>query len=145
VPFALVPLWGGFGSVTTFVVLAGTCGLAQFVVQLRFFFAYDLIAPEARKTLQLILFPILLLVIMAVGLCWIVGNLGIADDVGRAHIPVIGGSLIAPKFLPLEGFSGPELKALQVFHHETGSTPPLHFPLKCISDQVVASIQGCDG
>lgn len=73
VPFALV-VWGGFGSVTTFIVL-GACGLAQFVVQLRFFLHIDL-RRQKREDLQLILFSILLLVIMAGGTIWIVGNLG---------------------------------------------------------------------
>lgn len=73
VPFALI-VWGGFGSVTTFVVLAG-CALAQFVVQLRFFLHIDL-RRQKREDLQLILFSILLLVIMAGGTIWIVGNLG---------------------------------------------------------------------
>lgn len=73
VPFALI-VWGGFGSVTTFIVLGG-CALAQFVVQLRFFLHIDL-RRQKREDLQLILFSILLLVIMAGGTIWIVGNLG---------------------------------------------------------------------
>ncbi len=73
VPFAFV-VWGGFGAVATLIVLGG-CALAQFVVQLRFFLHIDL-HRQKREDLQLILFSILLLVIMAGGTIWIVGNLG---------------------------------------------------------------------
>lgn len=72
-PFALV-VWGDFNSLTTLIIL-GVCGLAQFVVQLRFFLHIDLYR-QKREDLQLILFSILLLVIMAGGTIWIIGNLG---------------------------------------------------------------------
>ncbi|AKI03531.1 heme/copper-type cytochrome/quinol oxidase, subunit 4 (plasmid) [Hoeflea sp. IMCC20628] len=73
VPFALV-LRGDLSPLATLIVLGG-CGLAQFVVQLRFFLHIDL-RRQKREDLQLILFSVLLLVIMAGGTIWIIGNLG---------------------------------------------------------------------
>ena len=72
-PFASI-LWGHLGHFASFIVL-GVCGLAQFVVQLRFFLHIDL-SRQKREDLQLILFTVLLLVIMAGGTIWIIGNLG---------------------------------------------------------------------
>lgn len=71
-PFALV-LWGGLAAGTTLSIL-GVCALVQMVVHLRFFLHIDL-SNQKREDLQLILFSVLLLVIMAVGTIWIMGNL----------------------------------------------------------------------
>jgi cytochrome o ubiquinol oxidase subunit IV len=71
-PFALVFL-GGFTSGTTLSVL-GICALLQVIVHLRFFLHIDL-SRQKREDLQLILFSLLLLSIMAVGTIWIMGNL----------------------------------------------------------------------
>lgn len=72
VPFALV-VWGGLSYRLTLVVL-GVLALAQIVVHLRFFLHIDL-SRQKREDLQLILFSTLLLVIMAIGTIWIIGNL----------------------------------------------------------------------
>ncbi|MHA6346021.1 cytochrome o ubiquinol oxidase subunit IV [Roseivivax sp. CAU 1761] len=49
-------------------------GLVQIVVQLRFFLHIDL-SRQKREDLQLLLFTVLLLAIMAGGTLWILGNL----------------------------------------------------------------------
>lgn len=71
-PFALVA-WGGLSQLTTLSFL-GTCALVQVVVHFRFFLHIDL-SRQKREDLQLILFSVLLLTIMAVGTIWIMGNL----------------------------------------------------------------------
>lgn len=58
----------------TSVVLIGLLGMAQLVVQFRFFLHIDL-SRQKREDLQLILFSTLLLAIMAGGTIWIVANL----------------------------------------------------------------------
>lgn len=58
----------------TSVVLIGLLGMAQLVVQFRFFLHIDL-SKQKREDLQLILFSTLLLAIMAGGTIWIVANL----------------------------------------------------------------------
>ena len=73
IPFALV-IWGDLGPAMTLAAL-GVCALAQLVVQLRFFLHIDL-SRQKREDLQLILFSILLLIMMAGGTIWIIGNLG---------------------------------------------------------------------
>lgn len=72
VPFALV-WWGTFGRTATLIVV-GVLALVQIVVHLRFFLHIDL-SRQKREDLQLILFSVLLLVIMAAGTVWIMGNL----------------------------------------------------------------------
>ncbi|MBN8292141.1 cytochrome o ubiquinol oxidase subunit IV [Rhodobacter sp. NTK016B] len=72
VPFGLVS-WGlmqGRALAITIAVLA----VAQIVVHLRFFLHIDL-SRQKREDLQLILFTVLLLAIMAFGTLWIMGNL----------------------------------------------------------------------
>ena len=71
-PFALI-VWGNFGYATTLIIL-GLCALTQFVVHLRFFLHIGL-SRQKREDLQLILFSILVLAIMAGGTIWIIGNL----------------------------------------------------------------------
>ncbi|QFT59377.1 Cytochrome bo(3) ubiquinol oxidase subunit 4 [Sulfitobacter sp. THAF37] len=72
VPFGLVywELMQGRALAATIAVLA----VAQIVVHLRFFLHIDL-SSQKREDLQLILFTILLLGIMAFGTIWIMGNL----------------------------------------------------------------------
>ncbi|GAA4217610.1 cytochrome o ubiquinol oxidase operon protein cyoD [Sagittula marina] len=72
VPFALVhwALMEGRALAITIAVLA----VAQIVVHLRFFLHIDL-SRQKREDLQLILFTVLLLAIMAIGTLWIMGNL----------------------------------------------------------------------
>jgi len=72
VPFGMV-YWGlmqGRALAVTIAVLA----VAQIVAHLRFFLHIDL-SRQKREDLQLILFTVLLLTIMAVGTLWIMGNL----------------------------------------------------------------------
>jgi cytochrome o ubiquinol oxidase subunit IV len=71
-PFALV-IWGGLPAGQTMVIV-GACALVQMAVHLRFFLHIDL-SRQKREDLQLILFSVLLLLIMAVGTIWIMGNL----------------------------------------------------------------------
>lgn len=71
-PFALV-VWGNLATGTTMIIL-GACALAQMVVHLRYFLHIDL-SRQKREDLQLILFSILLLTMMAIGTIWIMGNL----------------------------------------------------------------------
>jgi len=73
VPFGVV-VWGTFGAGRTLVFL-GFCALGQFIVQMRYFMHIDL-SRQKREDLQLILFSTLLLVMMAGGTIWIIGNLG---------------------------------------------------------------------
>ena len=70
--FALV-LWGGLSRGTTIATI-GAFALVQMIVHLRFFLHIDL-SRQKREDLQLILFSVLLLAIMAVGTIWIMGNL----------------------------------------------------------------------
>jgi len=71
-PFAFVS-WGGMSQSATLSFL-GTCALVQVAVHFRFFLHIDL-SRQKREDLQLILFSVLLLIIMAVGTIWIMGNL----------------------------------------------------------------------
>lgn len=71
-PFALV-VWGGLAAGATLTIL-GLCALAQMAVHLRFFLHIDL-SRQKREDLQLILFSVMLLAIMAAGTIWIMGNL----------------------------------------------------------------------
>ena len=73
-PFALVA-WGGLGRGVALGVL-GACALVQMAVHLRYFLHIDL-SRQKREDLQLILFSALLLIIMAVGTIWIMGNLAV--------------------------------------------------------------------
>ncbi|MCA8867570.1 MAG: cytochrome o ubiquinol oxidase subunit IV [Rhodobacteraceae bacterium] len=72
VPFALV-VWGGLAWGTIMAILGGFA-LVQMVVHLRYFLHIDL-SRQKREDLQLILFSVLLLALMAVGTIWIMGNL----------------------------------------------------------------------
>ena len=56
------------------VATIGAFALVQLVVHLRFFLHIDL-SHQKREDLQLILFSVLLLAIMALGTIWIMGNL----------------------------------------------------------------------
>ena len=71
-PFALV-VWGDLTAGTTLTIL-GVCALVQMVVHLRFFLHIDL-SRQKREDLQLILFSVLLLMLMAIGTIWIMSNL----------------------------------------------------------------------
>jgi len=72
IPFAVVA-WGGmaFVKATTVIVL---CALIQVVVHFRYFLHINL-SRQKREDLQLILFSVLLLTIMAGGTVWIMANL----------------------------------------------------------------------
>ena len=74
IPFGLVHwrLMQGRALAVTIAVLA----VAQIVVHLRFFLHINL-SRQKREDLQLILFTVLLLAIMAFGTLWIMGNLAI--------------------------------------------------------------------
>ena len=72
VPFALV-VWGGLAWGTIMAILGGFA-LVQMVVHLRYFLHIDL-SRQKREDLQLILFSVLLLALMAVGTIWIMGDL----------------------------------------------------------------------
>jgi len=72
IPFALI-VWDVFEYSTTLIVL-GVFALVQILVHLRFFLHIDL-TRQKREDLQLILFSTLLLVMMAIGTVWIMGNL----------------------------------------------------------------------
>ncbi len=74
VPFAIVA-WGDLSRPATWGFL-GTCALAQVTVHFRFFLHIDL-SRQKREDLQLILFSILLLIIMAAGTIWIMNNLAV--------------------------------------------------------------------
>lgn len=73
VPFAAV-LWKALSPGWTLVVL-GACAIIQVPVHFRYFLHIDL-SRQKREDLQLILFTVLLLAIMAIGTIWIIGNLG---------------------------------------------------------------------
>lgn len=70
--FGLV-IWGGLAAGTT-MMLVGAFALIQMVVHFRFFLHINL-SRQKREDLQLILFSALLLIIMAIGTIWIMGNL----------------------------------------------------------------------
>ena len=72
VPFALVH-WALLEGRALALAIAALA-LAQIVVHLRFFLHIDL-SKQKREDLQLILFTVLLLAIMALGTLWILGNL----------------------------------------------------------------------
>ncbi|TNE34399.1 MAG: cytochrome o ubiquinol oxidase subunit IV [Alphaproteobacteria bacterium] len=72
IPFALVA-WGAL-TFSTALMIIGLLGLLQIVVHFRFFLHIDL-SRQKREDLQLILFSALLLIIMASGTIWIMGNL----------------------------------------------------------------------
>lgn len=72
VPFGLV-VWAGLGYLTTLIVI-GILALVQIVVHFRFFLHITL-SKRKREDLQLILFSVLLLALMAIGTIWIMGNL----------------------------------------------------------------------
>ena len=65
--------WSGFAQTTLLWIVAVTA-LVQIVVHLRFFLHIDL-SKSKRDDLQLILFSGLLIVLMAGGTLWILGNL----------------------------------------------------------------------
>ena len=66
-------LWGGLSWMTTLITV-GILGLVQMVAHLRYFLHIDL-SRQKREDLQLILFSVLLLAIMAIGTVWIMANL----------------------------------------------------------------------
>ena len=72
IPFALVH-WGLMQGRALAIAIA-VLAVAQIVVHLRFFLHIDL-SRQKREDLQLILFTVLLLAIMALGTLWIMGNL----------------------------------------------------------------------
>ncbi len=72
VPFAVV-YWGGL-STTTAVWTIAILALVQIFVHFRFFLHIDL-STQKREDLELILFSLLLIVIMAGGTIWILHNL----------------------------------------------------------------------
>ncbi|MBY8974531.1 cytochrome o ubiquinol oxidase subunit IV [Rhodobacteraceae bacterium NNCM2] len=72
IPFAVVA-WGGEGFPAPLAIIA-VCAVIQIVVHLRYFLHIDL-SRQKREDLQLILFSVLLLGIMAFGTIWIMGNL----------------------------------------------------------------------
>jgi cytochrome o ubiquinol oxidase operon protein cyoD len=72
VPFALVA-WASLPTSVT-LLFVGICALAQVVVQFRYFLHIDL-SRQKREDLQLILFSVFLLTIMAGGTVWIMANL----------------------------------------------------------------------
>ncbi len=73
IPFAII-YWKMLAFKPALTVI-GLCALLQMVVHLRFFLHIDL-SRQKREDLQLILFSVLLLAIMALGTIWIIGNLG---------------------------------------------------------------------
>lgn len=77
VAFAAV-LWFDLGRATALVIVA-VAGVAQLIVQVRYFLHIDL-SRQKREDLQLILFSLVLLTLMAGGTIWIMGNLA-----GRMH------------------------------------------------------------
>ena len=66
-------LWGGLSWMTTLITV-GILGLVQMVAHLRYFLHIDL-SRQKREDLQLILFSVLLLAIMAIGTIWIMASL----------------------------------------------------------------------
>ena len=74
VPFGLVH-WEVMRGLSLAITI-GVLAVAQIVVHLRFFLHIDL-SRQKREDLQLILFTVLLLAIMAIGTLWIMGNLAL--------------------------------------------------------------------
>jgi cytochrome o ubiquinol oxidase operon protein cyoD len=72
IPFALVA-WAELPTSVALLFIA-VCGLAQVVVQFRYFLHINL-SQQKREDLLLILFSVLLLLIMAGGTIWIMANL----------------------------------------------------------------------
>ena len=70
--FGLV-VWHPFGWATN-LTLIGVLALVQIIVHFYFFLHIDL-SRQKREDLQLILFSVLLLIIMAGGTIWIIANL----------------------------------------------------------------------
>ncbi len=70
--FAAV-LWFDLARATPLTIVA-VAGVAQLIVQVRYFLHIDL-SRQKREDLQLILFSLLLLTLMAGGTIWIMGNL----------------------------------------------------------------------
>ena len=68
-----VVAWGQLSSSAALLII-GVCGLAQVIVQLRYFLHIDM-TRQKREDLLLILFSGLLLAIMAGGTIWIMANL----------------------------------------------------------------------
>ncbi len=71
-PFILV--WTGILSRGASLAVIGIAALVQIVVHMRFFLHVDL-SRQKREDLQLILFTVLLLVLMAGGTIWILTDL----------------------------------------------------------------------
>jgi cytochrome o ubiquinol oxidase operon protein cyoD len=71
-------LWFDLARSTTLAIV-GIAAVAQIVVQLRYFLHIDL-SGQKREDLQLILFSLVLLTLMAGGTIWIMGDLA-----GRMH------------------------------------------------------------
>lgn len=71
-------LWVHLGSATTLWII-GITAVAQIIIQVRYFLHIDL-SRQKREDLQLILFSLVLLTLMAGGTIWIMGDL-----VGRMH------------------------------------------------------------
>ena len=72
IPFGVVT-WAGWSTGAALWLIAAFA-LAQIVVHFRFFLHIDL-SQQKREDLQLILFTVLLLAIMAAGTIWIMANL----------------------------------------------------------------------
>lgn len=72
IPFGVVA-WGGWSTGAALSLIA-VFALVQIVVHFRFFLHIDL-SRQKREDLQLILFTVLLLAIMAGGTIWIMANL----------------------------------------------------------------------
>jgi len=72
VAFAVV-LWFDLTRATTLSIV-GLSAVAQIIIQVRYFLHIDL-SRQKREDLQLILFSLLLLTVMAGGTIWIMGSL----------------------------------------------------------------------
>lgn len=72
IPFGAVA-WGGWSTGAVLWLIGGSA-LVQIVVHFRFFLHIDL-SQQKREDLQLIMFTVLLLAIMASGTIWIMANL----------------------------------------------------------------------
>ena len=68
-----VAIWQPFGRVGSFAGLA-VLALVQVAVHFRFFLHIDL-SRQRREDLQLILFTVLIIALMAGGTLWVLGNL----------------------------------------------------------------------
>lgn len=66
-------LWFDFAR-ATMLIIVGIAAVAQIIVQVRYFLHIDL-SRQKREDLQLILFSLLLLTLMAGGTIWIMGSL----------------------------------------------------------------------